>query len=190
MPDELRPDVMQDLWRNQPGDAVGISAGDVRRKARQFEAKTLRGALIGAVLMASAAAGYAAFLYFFPGIPQRIGSSLTLAAYLYCAYQFRQKGPVRRVLADPPAATCAAYQAELKRMRDFPLISTLMVPFIPGPAVFVISFLVPELGLLKAAGLTTALIVSPFGLAIPLLRRKRQALQREIDSLDALMRQP
>jgi hypothetical protein len=51
-------------------------------------------------------------------------------------------------------------------------------------------FLVPELGLLKAAGLTTALIVSPFALAIPLLRRKRQALQREIDSLDALMSQP
>ena len=181
---------MQDLWRNQPREATGISAGDVRRKARQFEAKTRRGFLIGAVLMASAAAGYAAFLYFIPGIVQRIGSSLTLAAYLYCAYQFRKRGPVRTVLADPPAATGAAYQAELKRLRDFPLISMLVVPFIPGPAVLVMGFLVPELGLLKAIGLTTALIVSPFALAIPLLRRRRQALEREMDALDALMRQP
>src|ERR1035438_4306305 len=46
MPDELRPDEMQDFWRNQPREAAGISAGDVRRKARQFEAKTRRGFLI------------------------------------------------------------------------------------------------------------------------------------------------
>ena len=190
MPDELRPDEMQDLWRNQPREAVSMSTVSIRSKARQFEAKTRRGFLISAVLMASAAAGYASFLYLFPGIVQRIGSSLTLAAYLYCAYQFRKRGPVRTVLADPPATTCAAYQAELKRLRDFSLISTLMVPFIPGPAVFVMGFLVPELGLLKAVALTTALIASPFVLAIPLLRRKRQSLDREIDSLDALMSQP
>ncbi|MGA2144769.1 MAG: hypothetical protein ABSH49_07395 [Bryobacteraceae bacterium] len=147
MPDELRPDEMQDLWRNQPREPARMPADDVRRKARQFETTTRRGIRIVAVMMACAAAGYASFLYFFPGIVQRIGSSLTLAAYLYCAYQFRKRGPVRKVLADPPAATCAAYQAELKRLRDFSLISTLMVPFIPGPAVFMMGFLVPQQGL-------------------------------------------
>jgi hypothetical protein len=40
---------------------------------------------------------------------------------------------------------------------------------------------------LKAAGLTTALIASPFVLAIPIVRRKRQMLESEIRSLDALM---
>jgi hypothetical protein len=139
--------------------------------------------------MICSAACYGTFLYFFPGAVQRVGSSLTLAAYLYCTYQFRKGGPVRRVLADPPAATCAAYQAELKRLRDFPLISKLMAPFIPGPAVFMMGFLVPEQGLWKAVGLTAALILSPFMLAIPLYRRNRSTLQREIDALDALMRQ-
>jgi len=190
MPDELRPDEMQELWRNQPREVVGISADDARRKARQFEAKTRRGILIAAVLMASAAAGYASFLYFFPGTVQRVGSSLTLAAYVYCAYQFRKRGPLRTVLADAPAATCAAYQAELKRLRDFDWIATIMAPFIPGPAVFMMGFLVPELGMLRASGLTTALIVWPFALAVPLLRRRRRTLQREIEELDALMRQP
>jgi hypothetical protein len=188
MPDELRPDEMQDLWRNQPPEPVRLSAGDVGRKAQRFEAQTRRGIRITAVVMICSAACYASFLYFFPDTVHRIGASLTLSAYLYCAYQFRKRGPGRKVLADPPAATCAAYQAELKRLRDFFLISKLMVPFIPGPAVFMIGFLVPEQGLLKAVGLTAALIAWPFVLAIPLFRQKRRALQREIDALDDLMR--
>ena len=189
MPDELRPDEMQDLWRNQPPDPVTISTADVRRRAQQFEAKTRRAFRITAVMMICSAACYASFLYLFPGTVPRIGASLTLAAYLYCAYQFRKRGPVKRVLADPPAVTCAAHQAELKRLRDFSLISTLMAPFIPGPAVFLMGFLVPELGLLKAAGLTAALIVPPFALALPLLRQRRRTLQRDIDALDALMKE-
>jgi len=188
MPDELHRDDMQDVWRNQPREAAGMSADDVRRKAQQFEAKTRRGLLITAVLMAGSAVWYAWFLYLFPGAIQRIGSSLTLAAYLYCAYAFRKRGFLGKVLADPPAATCVAYQEELKRLRDYPLVSKLMAPFIPGPAVFVMGFLAPEQGLLKAIVVTTALIVSPFALAIPLIRRKRLALEREIEALDALMR--
>jgi hypothetical protein len=188
MQDELRPDETQDLWRNQPREPARISADDVRRKARQFEAKTRRSFRIIALIMTCSAACYALLLYSFPGTVQRIGSSLTLAAYLYSVYQLRKRGPARKVSADPPSATCAAYQAELKRVRDFSFISTLMVPFIPGPAVFMMGFLVPEQGLLRAVGLTTAVILSPFVLVMPLLRRRRRTLQREIDALDTLMR--
>jgi hypothetical protein len=188
MPDELRPEDMQDLWRDEPREPVRMSVDALRRKAQQFEEETRRGFRNSGILMICLAACYASFLYFFPGILQRTGSSLTLAAYLYCGYQFRKKGPVKKVLAEAPAATCAAYQSELKRLRDFSLISTMMAPFIPGPAVFVMGFLVPQLGLLKAVGLTAALMASPFLLAVPLVRRKRQTLEREIDSLDVLMR--
>src|SRR5664279_2811458 len=136
MPDELYPGEIEDQWRTLPRQPVRISADDVRRKAQQLEAKTRRGLRIGAVVMACSAAGYASFLYFFPGTAQRIGSSLTLAAYLYCAYQLRKRGALRKVLSDSPPATCAAYQAELVRLRDFSFTWSLMVPFIPGPAVF------------------------------------------------------
>ena len=190
MPDELRPDEVQDLWLNQSREPVPMSADAVRRKAQQFESKTRRGFRISAILMFCSAVGYLGLLYFFPGTLQRVGSSLTLTAYLYCAYQFRKRGPVGEVLAGPPAATCAAFQTELKRLRDFPFVSTLLVPFIPGPAVFMMSFLVPELGTLRALGTTTVLIASPFMMAIPLLRRRRHMLESEIDSLDALMRRP
>jgi hypothetical protein len=50
-------------------------------------------------------------------------------------------------------------------------------------------FLIPEMGVLKAVGLTAGVIASPFVLSIPLLRRRRHMLDREIHSLDALMRQ-
>ena len=189
MPDEFGPHEMQELWRNQPREDAAIFADDVRRRARRFEAKTRSGILIVAVAMASAAAVYAWFLYLFPSTLHRIGASLTLAAYLYCASQFRKRGPLRSLPADPPAATCAGFQAELKRLRDFDWIAMMMAPFIPGPAVFMMGFLVPELGLWRALGVTTALIVSPFALAIPLVRRRRRTLQRDIEELDALMRQ-
>jgi len=188
MPDELRPDDMPDLWRDEPREPVRMSIDAVRRRAQQFEAQTQRGFRNMGLIMFCSAACYALFLYFFPGILQRIGCSLTLAAYLYCAYQFRKKGAVKRVLAKVPAATCAAYKEELQRLRDFSFISNLMAPFIPGPAVFLMGFLVPEIGALKAVGLTSALIASPFVLAIPLIRRKRHMLEGEIRSLDALMK--
>jgi len=188
MPDELRPDDIPNLWREEPHEPVRVSIDAVRRKAQQFEAQTRRGFRNTGIIMILPATCYGLFLYFFPGTLQRIGCSLTLAAYLYCAYQFRKKGAVTRVLAEVPAATCAAYKAELQRLRDFSFVSNLMVPFIPGPAVFVMGFLVPEIGVLKAVGLTTALIASPFVLAIPLVRRKRQMLESEIRSLDALMK--
>ena len=188
MPDELRPDDIPNLWCEEPREPVRMSTDAVRRKAHQFETQTRRGFRTMGILMIGSAVCYALFLYFFPGILQRIGSSLTLAAYLYCACQFRKKGAVKRVLGEVPAATCAAYKAELQRLRDFSFISNLMVPFIPGPAVFLMGFLVPEMGAVKAVGLTTALIAPPFVLAIPLVRRKRQVLEGEIRSLDALMR--
>jgi hypothetical protein len=188
MPDELCPGEIEDHWRNQPREPVRVSADDVRRKAQQLEAKTRRGFRIGAVLMACSAACYASFLHFLPGTVQRIGSSLTMAAYLYCAYQLRKRGSLRKALSDPPSATCASYRAELERLRDFSFTRPLMVPFIPGPAVFMRGFLVPELGLWKAVGLMTGVILPPFAMAIPLFRRNRRTLQREIDALDALMR--
>jgi len=187
MPDELRPDDIPDQWREEPRDPVRMSLDAVRRRARQFEARTRRGFHVMVIMMIGLAAGYSSFLYFFPGTPQRIGASLTLAAYVYCAYQFRRNGPVKRLLAQEPATTSAAFKAELERLRDFPLISKLMAPFIPGPAVFVMGFLIPEMGLWKAIGLTALLIASPSILIVPLVRRHRQMLEREIRSLDALM---
>jgi hypothetical protein len=191
MGDELGPDGMHDLWRNQPLEPVGISVDDLRRKAHLLEAKMRRGFRVMAVLMILSAAGYAWFLYFFPRTVHRIGASLTLAGYLYCAYQLYKRGSLGKAPPDAASATGATYRAELGRQRGFCLDAwrTFLLPFVPGPAVFIMGFLVPEQGVVKAVVLTAALILSPFVLAVPMLRRKARTLQREIDELDSLMRQ-
>ncbi len=184
MPDELRPDDIPNLWREEPREPVRISADEVRRKAQQFEARLRRAFRIVAVMMILSAMCYGLLLYFFPGILQRIGCTLTLAAYLYC---FRKRGALKRILAEAPAATCAAYRAELQRLRDFDIIWNLIAPFAPGTALFVIGFLIPQIGIVKAVGLTAVFIASPSAVTIPLIRRKRRKLESEIRSLDALM---
>ena len=190
MPDELGPDEIENLWRNQPVEPVRISADDLRRKAQRFEAQIRRGFRGVAILMILAAAGWAGLLFLFPATVHRVAISLTLAAYLYCAWQLYKRGPVKKVPSGPPSATCAAYRQELVRHRDFSLSAwrKFMLPFVPGPAVFLMGSLVPEQGLVKAVVLTTALISSPFVFGIPLQRKGARKLQREIDALDALMR--
>ena len=192
MPDELGPDDMEDLWRNQHYEPPGLgnSAADMREKAQKLEANMRRGFRGIAALMIFGAAGYASFLYFFPSLIHRIGASLTLAGYLFCAYQLYNRARLGRVPPGVVLTTGARYRAELGRQRDFSLNAwrTFLLPFVPGPTVFMMAFLVPDLGVVKAVAMTTALIVSPFVLAVPLMRRKARMLQQEIDELDTLMR--
>jgi len=190
MADELDPNEMQNLWRNQPVEPIRMSAEDLRRKAQRFEAQLRRGFRGLVILMILAAAGWVALLFLFPSTVHRIAITLTLAAYLYCLWQLYKRGSVRKVPTDPVSATCAAYRQELVRHRDFSSSAwkQFMLPFVPGPAVFLMGSLVPEQGLVKAVVLTTALIVSPFVFGMPLLKKGARKLQREIDALDALRR--
>jgi hypothetical protein len=191
MPNESGPNEMQNLWCSQPVNPSAMSAEDLRRKAQSLKAKNRRVTSVLAVLMLSAAAGYASFLYFFPGTIQRIGASLTLAGYVYCGYQLRKRGP-GTTGPGPLMATTSTYRVQLERQRDFlrTCWRRLLLPIVPGPAVFLMGFLVPELGLATAALLTSAIILPPFAMVIPLVRRKVSQLQRQIDELDALMRRP
>jgi hypothetical protein len=190
MADELRPDEIPDFWRNQPVEPANMSADDVRRKAQRFEAKTRRGFRVIVGLFIFLAAGYGSFLYFFPGTVQRIGSSLTLAGYVYGAYRLHKRGLPRTVPAGPASATCAAYRAELERQREFCLgVGSLLAAFVPGPVVFIMGFVAADLGPVKAVGLATLLVVAPFVVGIPANRLAARKLQWEIDALDALTRQ-
>lgn len=191
MADELGPDDLEDLWRDQPVEPHTSSAADMRTKVHQLEANTRRGFHGMAVLMTFGAAGYGMFLYFFPSLIHRIGAGLTLAGYLFCAYQIYKRFLLGKEPSRVVSATASRYRAELGQQRDFCLNAwrTYLLPFVPGPAVFIMSFLIPDVGVVKALGLTTVLISSPFVFAVPLMRRKARMLQQEIDALDTLMRQ-
>jgi len=188
MADDLHPGDMRDIWRDQNLEVIKMSSGDLRRKAEQLEAKNRR-AFRGIVLfMVFAAAGYIWLLYAFAGVIQRVGATLTLAGYCYCFYELYRIGAVRRSGAVRAAQTCSTYRLQLEFKRE--LCATawrrFMLPLVAGPATFVMGFLVPEQGIVKAVVFTTLLIASPFALAIPLLRREAARVGREIASLDSL----
>jgi hypothetical protein len=188
MADELRPDEIRNAWANQPIEPAGLSVEDARRKAQQFERKIqwwLRAIIL---LMASTASGYASFLYFFPGTVHRIGASLTLIGYLYGFYDLYKRGPARKVPDGTPSATCAAYRDELQKQRDFCRRAWLRIlAFVPGPVVFVMGFLVPEFGPIKAALVAVLMAAAPFAAGIPLNRQAARKFQRDIDALDTLV---
>ena len=192
MADELGPDDMHNLWSTQPVDPCRYSPADLRRQALILEGKMRRGFRGMAALMTLSAAVYVSFLYFFPRTILQFGASLTLSGYLYCAFQLYKRWPVTNAPSGPASATGAQYRAELVRQRDFCLDAwkTFLLPFVPGPAIFTMGFLAPGQGVVQALCLTTALILSPFVLAVPLLQRRARTLQREIDQLDSLLGQP
>ncbi len=191
MPDELGPEDVRSVWRNQPVDPVRLSGSELRRKAELLEAKHRRGIRITAVLMSSAALAYALFLCLFPGSLQRVGSSLTLAGYVYCGIQLRRMRSAATQAEATASVTGAAYRAALERQREFALNAwrRLMLPVAPGPAVFVLGFLAPEQGFAAAMGVTAALIATPFVSAIVLGRAKARKLELEINELNGLLRQ-
>lgn len=183
-------DEMQNLWSDQPLEPVRILAAELKRKAELLDRKTRVGLRLAIAIMIFCAIGYASFLHFFPGTIQRIGAALTLAGYAYGFYVLYTRGPARKVPAGPALATCVAYRAELVRHRDFHRIAwrTMILPFVPGPAIFIMGFLIPEQGLANALAITAALIASPFAAGVPLNRMKAKKLQEEIDQLDTLMK--
>ena len=158
-----------------------ISDGRTRRKTLRVQATMRRGFRIAALLMIFLATGYASFLYFFPGMVQRIGATLTLAGYLYCAVQLRKRFQLGQIPERPAAVTCAAYRMELTRKLEFGRTAwrTFLLPFVPGPAIFIMGFLIPEQGLAKAVALTAALIASPFVAWIPVSRGTAEAAARD-----------
>jgi hypothetical protein len=192
MADELGPGDMHDLWRNQPSEPVRLSADDLRREAHKLEVNVQRAYRMIALIMIPPAAGFASLLYFFPHPIHRIGASLTLAAYLYCGCQLYKRGAFRKAPSGAASATGASYRALLERQRDFIRDGwkKFMLPFIPGPALFLLGSWLPEFGVVKGLGLTAAVILSPFVCFAAVRLMRLRVLQRQIDELDAMMRQP
>jgi hypothetical protein len=188
MADELRPDELQSAWNDQRVDSAQMSSEELRRRAERLERRVRTRLRFAVAMMISLAAGYASFLYFFPGMLHRTGASLTLIGYVYAAYDLYRRGPARKVPAEPAMATCAVYRAELERQRDFCLGAWLrLLAFVPGPVVFIMGFVIPEQSPATAALLAALMITAPFAVGIPVNRLAARKFQREIDSLNALM---
>ena len=186
MANDGRPDEMHDTWRSQPVSPTPMSREELRRKSQQCERGMRRAVWIGVALSGCSAALCAWFFYLLPHTAARIGFSLTFGGEVLFTWQFLK---LRRPVVEQARPTATAYRAHLVRQRDLALNAwwKFLLPFIPGPALVLLGFLVPEWGFVPSLLATSVYLASPIALTVPLARRKVRRLDREIAALDAQM---
>ncbi len=187
MANEIKPDEMQDVWRRQPADPVRMPADELRRRSVLCERNKRRAIWAGASLSIFCAALCAWFFYRLPYTVPRIGFVLMFIGEVVFLYQWLG---LRRGAAEQAGPTAAAYRAKLVRQRELVLSmwKKFLLPFVPGTAVILLGFLIPQLGVVPSVALSSAYLASPFAVVIPLTRRRARRIEREIAELDAEMR--
>jgi hypothetical protein len=195
MPDEF-PDP-QNIWQEQPREAMQMSLNEIRRRARELQTKGRLAALgwtaIGLVLAGAFQYGFALT----HDLALRLGLGALSVWALYGAYQaYRWMWPASLAADATLATSLDFYRKELERRRDYIRniwrLSVLWLFFI-GLAALILPMVIgthanPRL-LLNAIPLFTLLVV--WFVAFFYIRKRDQGnLQREIDELGALESEP
>jgi hypothetical protein len=136
MASDPEPDVHK-LWQDQPGESHRMSLDEIRVKAERFDAKTRRQRTLGAALVIVLAIGTAVEVVW-PGqsIVERTGDFLTLAAFVYIAYEYRKYARAALRPESLGLTNCVDfYRAELMFERNLARQSRrYLLPFVPGVA--------------------------------------------------------
>jgi len=187
MANELKPDDMQDVWHSQPADPFRLPADELRRRSVLCEGNKRRAFWAGASLSILSAALCTWFFYRLPYTLPRIGFVLTFIGEVVFLYQWLE---LRRGAKEQTGSTAVAYRAQLVRQRELVLSmwKRFLLPFVPGPAVILLGFLIPQLGVVPAVALTSAYLASPFAVVIPLAQSRARRIEREIAGLDTQIR--
>lgn len=184
------------IWRSQPGGDVGIDLqGFMKRRTRELGSRTrweILLSLAAALFLAAVIAGWFALAQ--DRLP-RLGLALVLAWVAATAYRFRDR-ILRR--SGPPADAAAAtgldyYRQELEQRRDH--LRNIWVWH--GPLLLACGVLILTVGgkALESGRLRNMLpfvVLLAVWTVIEIRLRRRQAaeLQREIDEIERLRREP
>jgi hypothetical protein len=198
----------QNVWQNQPTEAVKMSADKLRQKAQRLDRKARR------AVLSSAAIAIVLFLWFgwgflsFPARFQnfglgaiglasmRVGFAVLSLWSLYSGYKtYKVFWPTAGSEADLKT-TVQSYRQALEKRRDYArniwLSSGLIFCFV-GIALVVIPVFVREittpLRLLANLGPIFALIVLWLAIFIPQRKRRQRKLRQEIEQVRALEHQ-
>ena len=132
------------------------------------------------------------FIFILPNPLARIGSGLTVSAMLYLAYQLHARRD-QKVPTDIQPSDCTAfYRAELERQRDFHRGSwfwSRLIIMIPGYMLFLVGIAMADPGSVRVVLAIGAFFLGVCVLAVPLNLRLSRKYQRQIDELDALLRE-
>jgi len=188
---------VRDTWQNQNVEPFRMSPDEIRKKIGQFDKKIRKGNFIGFTGCFFGIACFSCFFFIYPNLIQRIGALLTVLGTGYLVYQLRLNQLQKREAGITAAkmgkeASVGFYRAELQRQRDFHCgiwFWSRFVIFVPGPLVFCVGFELAYPALATYIRWEGAAILFFAALGIPLNLRLSRKYQKQIEELDALMKE-
>lgn len=181
----MADDRVLELWRTQEAEGFRMAPDEIRRRSEQMDRKLRRMTWDFAAVFALASIVVVAMASVAPTLPQTIGAALTVVAFGWMAVEVRR-------LREPNEATRPAvefHRAQLRRQLEFSAARRVwmrMLVLAPGPLLFFASFAQahPRLAPIMIVQMVTFVVA--LVAAVPLARRRRLAVQRQLDELERL----
>lgn len=174
---------VQQLWHEQPREEHAMSINEIRERAQRFERRVRRNNILTALLIVVIVAVELRQISVEPELLERVGDSLTIAAFVYLAYWYRRHALGQTAPAGPAMTQSVDfYREQLARQRDLSDHPWgYLLPFVPG-----IGLSLFGRALDRSPAQNAAIAVFAVALFIGTAwwhKRSARRLQREIDEL-------
>jgi hypothetical protein len=175
---------IQRMWNEQPREEQKMSIDEIRERAQRFEQRTRRWNVITALLIVVIVAVELRQISIEPELLERVGDSLTIAAFVYLAYWYRRHALGQTAPAGPAMTqSIVFYREQLARQRDLSDHPWgYLLPFVPGVGLSLFGRALDRSPVQNAAIAVFAVVLF-IGTAW-WHKRSARRLQREIDELD------
>jgi hypothetical protein len=176
---------IENVWQQQPRETRRLAIEEIRARAERFDARVRWWRSVGAAVVIVAVIAEILQVWYGNDSVERTGDLLTIAAFFYIAYEYRQYS---LSIPDRLGLSCVDfYRAQLVHERNLAgQSSRYLLPFVPGVTLSLLHGVIGE-------GLTTVhrtgVVVAGIGLFVGVVwvnARSTRKLQREIDAINAL----
>ena len=174
---------IQRMWHEQPREEHAMPVNEVRERARRFEQRTRRWNVFTALLIVGVVGVELRQISIEREPLERVGDSLTIAAFVYLAYWYRRHALGQTAPAGPATTRSVEfYREQLARqseLSDHPW--GYLLPFVPGVGLSLFGS-----ALDRSPAQNTAIAVFAVALFIGAAwwhKRSARRLQHEIDEL-------
>ncbi|HEX8926572.1 MAG TPA: hypothetical protein VF786_12315 [Terriglobales bacterium] len=197
---------ISDLWQQNSGQPPRFTPEELRTRVTRFE-RTIRHRNLREYAAAALVIGvFAYYAWIFPTLLLRVGCGLLIVGTAYVISQLHRRASAKPAPADMGMRSCIDFQrTELARQRDAlnAVWSWYLLPFLPGMALFLAGLFQFTKNITESAGrpfhtaaalagfsIVAACVALVFLLIGLLNHRAARKLQKQIDDLDQLTRNP
>jgi hypothetical protein len=172
-------------WRQQPPGGPTMSVEEIRAKAKEFDMKVKRWALVGGVTFAVLLVKNAWEVWTDIEVVERAGDSLMFLALLYLVFQFRRHARAHVVPSTLGLTNCVEhYRSQLVRQHEISRDGwKYVVPFAPGFGLIIFARVLEGRPTSQVVALIVLALATFVGVLWTIARSTRK-LEREIAALD------